>query len=209
MRAFTLIEALLALALTALLAGSIFGFVSSLAENRKQLVAAAHREDGAGVLCEQLEAGLLCAVAGDKSLGGGVKGDATSIHLVSRGVRVPLPGESPAGDLMVSEYALSGGAVAAKRWELGQTAPQAEPVVEHVKQLRLRYHNGSSWVDSFDSLASNTLPAAVEVSIWFGDPPPAPADGEPGRELTDPGPPDRSRIIALPDGPGGELKGAP
>jgi prepilin-type N-terminal cleavage/methylation domain-containing protein len=206
-RAFTLIETLLALALVGLLSGSIFGFVAALSERRKDLDRMAHREEGVSVLCEQLEAGLLCALAGDKAIGAGVKGDAGSIRIISRGVRLPTGKDAakPASDLVASEFSFDAGAgvVRAKRWEIGRSEPEAEVLVGHVKQLKLRYRDGGEWVEAFDSVARNGLPSAIEVSLWFGEP--APADDEhktvpkPASDPASTPPPDRIRVIALAD----------
>jgi hypothetical protein len=34
-------------------------------------------------------------------------------------------------------------------------------------KVRFRYHDGDGWSDSFDSLAHNHLPVAVEVAVWY------------------------------------------
>ncbi len=96
--------------------------------------------------------------------------------------------------------------------------------------VRFRYHDGSGWRDSFDSLAADRLPVAVEVAVWFDPwpgirPPPDPGDSlrpqrltfaaddafderafarESDLELFDEPMPDRIRVIAVLDplGPG-------
>jgi prepilin-type N-terminal cleavage/methylation domain-containing protein len=210
-RAFTLIETLLALALVALLSGSVFGFLFSLAERRRDLDRVVHREEGASVLCEQIEAGLLCALVGDATIGPGVKGDGGSIRIVSRGVRLPSgkAGAKGATDLVASEFRFDAGSgqVRAKRWEVGQSEPDAEVLIEHVRSLKIRYRDGDEWVESFDSVARNRLPGAVEVSLWFGDAAPASKDDEPAKEKVvdaqaTPPPPDRVRLVALADSGG-------
>lgn len=61
-------------------------------------------------------------------------------------------------------------------------------MAEGVSALRLRYFDGRSWRDSFDSKAAGDLPVAVEVALWFrrpGDPPAAPAIEEESGPPTD------------------------
>ncbi len=97
--------------------------------------------------------------------------------------------------------------------------------------VRFRYHDGSGWRDSVDSLAADRLPVAVEVAVWFDPwpgirPPSEPGDSalrpqrltfgaadafderafarESDLELFDEPTPDRIRVIAVldPRGPG-------
>lgn len=94
-----------------------------------------------------------------------------------------------------------------------------------VARLRFRYHDGHRWRSSFNSLTSNALPSAIEVAIWFNprsedaveaadsfqeqpsDASPESPDQAIGRDdFSQPGstvraqdPPDRLRIIGIPD----------
>ena len=36
-----------------------------------------------------------------------------------------------------------------------------------VYKVRFRYHDGTSWLDTFDSRSYGRLPLAVEIAIWF------------------------------------------
>ena len=98
-------------------------------------------------------------------------------------------------------------------------------------RVRFRYHDGTSWTASYDSLRTGRLPAAVEVAVWY-DPWPgddAPAPDAAGREpfddrfgdafderafalesdlapVDDPWP-DRVRVIAIDASPGAEETG--
>lgn len=104
--------------------------------------------------------------------------------------------------------------------------------VGRVAKVRFRYHDGQSWRDAFDSLQAGRLPVAVEVAIWFDPWPSDLADAQ--AEATDDAdlmapiaddaaedapplepdarlrfdesipPPDRVRIIAIPDARAGE-----
>jgi prepilin-type N-terminal cleavage/methylation domain-containing protein len=103
-------------------------------------------------------------------------------------------------------------------------------------KVRFRYHDGAAWRESFDSLDAGRLPAAVEVAVWFDAPyaEQMMSQGVPGRteparsgrltfddtggfderayaELSDLDleaelPPDRIRVIVIPDA-GGEEEG--
>jgi prepilin-type N-terminal cleavage/methylation domain-containing protein len=57
--------------------------------------------------------------------------------------------------------------------------PDEEVICRHVWSFNLRYYDGLQWQDSWDSTVnSNTLPAAVEVTLEI-KPPDAPADAPP------------------------------
>ncbi|HRQ72317.1 MAG TPA: hypothetical protein PLU35_04730, partial [Phycisphaerales bacterium] len=116
--------------------------------------------------------------------GGGGGGDRASVRVVSRGVRPTLNGGSAAGALgdeqgLAVRFDESSGRVRLRRWS-GEDpgAGSDEVVAEGVSALRLRYFDGRSWRDSFDSKSAGDLPVAVEVALWFrrpGDPAPRPA----------------------------------
>lgn len=106
------------------------------------------------------------------------------------------------------------------------SAPSPALAASGIRRVRIRYHDGTGWRDRFDSAAAGALPLAVDVSLWVGeveraDAGPTPADlaGEFGTLPPPPGesfpefeqspapdprdeplpPPDRRRIIAIPD----------
>lgn len=133
-------------------------------------------------------------------------------------------------DLIASEYAFSpeAGELRARRWPISSAnsePPALEPVAGDVRSLRLRYFDGREWRDEFDSASAKDLPAAIEVSVWLGPPLPSddrqpasasrqtppptrgaqPDDRRPSRARDADerlGPPDRVRVIVVPDGPG-------
>jgi hypothetical protein len=116
-------------------------------------------------------------------------------------------GAKGATDLVASEFRFDAGSgqVRAKRWEAGQSEPDADVLIEHVRLLKIRYHDGGEWVESFDSVARNQLPGAVEISIWFGDRATAPKEGESPERAVDAQatpPPDRVRLVSPADSGG-------
>ena len=100
-------------------------------------------------------------------------------------------------------------------------------------RVRFRYHDGLGWRDRFDGAAAG-LPVAIEVSVWFDPWPGADVEAAAGAEdaseaadmaaadpLGDPAgglffgvagdeppPPDRRRLIAIPDARAGEAAAA-
>lgn len=110
----------------------------------------------------------------------------------------------------------------------GEPGPASDVVLRGVQRLRVRFHDGRAWRASFDSARAGGFPRAVEVAVWFGagpdervderedggvtgrdDAPEAPGE-DAGRAFEGEGaaqspsrPPDRARVIVIPDA-GGE-----
>ncbi|MGD9688980.1 MAG: prepilin-type N-terminal cleavage/methylation domain-containing protein [Phycisphaerales bacterium] len=127
-RAFTLMEVMLALALITLLMLGMITLLWGVSDSRERIMREARRAQALGGVIERLESDLLACIAGDSALGAGVKGDATSLTVLSRGVwlsgpdaaRRATPEEIEAGagaqqptDLIGARYELIGGGAAA------------------------------------------------------------------------------------------------
>jgi len=240
---FTLLEVLLALGLLVLLAGGLFGFASNLIERRDALAIATSDRRAAGILIDRLESDVLSVLAGSATIGSGIRGEQTSLTLLSRGVG--FDEDAGLGDLQGTRirFDAKSGTLSLERWSGAGGSGESEVLSDRVRRLRFRYFTGRSWAASFDS-ASSGLPVAIEVAIWFA-PPSAPrptrasapfdqaasaqaasirgdAEGLPAFDADefldgpegvpddegfgsapeeDPGPPDRFRVIVVPDGP--------
>jgi prepilin-type N-terminal cleavage/methylation domain-containing protein len=199
-RGFTLVEVLLALALMLALSAGLFGYVWGLLDKRDRLVEVAQQQAAAAAVFEELENSLATTFAADASGRAGVKGDGASIAVRCRGVasRGGPGGEGDLGDLVGGEVSFTGGAVSARRF--GRRDGEFEVVSEGVERLRLRYYNGSEWLEEFDSAAVGELPVAVEVAVWFG----AAVEGDEDEFGSEPEvlrEPDRVRVMIVPDGP--------
>ena len=206
-RGFTLVEVLLALALVAILVAAMFALISELGERRRVIGDDWRRWRGTDVLFDGLERDLACVIAGDPSLGAGLKGNESSLTLLTRGVWIDAEatsGESQARhrDLTRVSYGPgNAGDWPCRRTEVlrGTTPDRARErsgsLAQGVEEIRFRYLDGPEWHDSFDSLASGRLPLAVEITVWFTRPSaPSSAIGEASPA------PDRTRVIAIPDG---------
>ncbi len=186
-RGFTLLEVLLSIALVAALLGSMFTFLHELLQSRSRALDYTGRQRAAATLIERVESDLAACLVGDAVNGAGVAGNASRISILSRGVAAHLAergiDSGVLGDLQKSEYRFDdrSGVIEIRRLKPG--SPADTPAVEFVSignvfRLRFRYHDGTEWSDSFDSLASNALPAAVEIAVWYE---PWPGEQEPSQ----------------------------
>ena len=177
--AFTLTETLVAIVLLLTLSGAVMSFFWNSLERRDTLLALSGEVRAGTLLLERLEADFLTAIAADGKGGAGIVGDRASVRVVSRGVRPTLNGGTASGSLgdeqgLAVRFDGASGRVSLRRWSGDDPGEGSDEVVaEGVSALRLRYFDGRSWRDSFDSKAAGDLPVAVEVALWFrrpGDP---------------------------------------
>jgi len=180
-RAFTMLEIIVALALILLLMGAVLGFIAQLRTDRAIMDASVTSSAQAGGFIERLEGDLLGIIAGDPVLGPGLKGDASTLTVLSRAVSTS---EAETGAIAsglartVYRFAESSGMISAARTDalgVGTATGESQEVATGVSRVRVRFFVDSStgfplWVDSFDSLQRGVLPRAVEVAIWFGKP---------------------------------------
>ncbi len=181
-RAFTLMEVLLAIGITAMLAGSIFSFLWNLQTQRQDLFEVAADLQSGNSIIESLERDILATIAGGPGVGAGINGSGSRLTLLSRGVSLPGIAQgatkSEFGDLQGAEYQfdIRSGELRARRWYAGEsTRPTGEYTVisDRVQRFRLRYFNGRNWQTTFNSQSSGAgLPVAIEIALWFGEPQP-------------------------------------
>lgn len=194
--AFTVMEVMLALALGAMLAGAVMGFVWRMSSQQRAIALAASDSQGADALLDRLEADLLGAIAGDARRGAGVQGSATRLQVLTRGVDL---GDGGASDLQRAVYEFIGPMMWLSRGPAEAGAGERHALSARALRARFRYFDGRAWVLSFDSKSAGRLPAAIEVALWFepiGDPD-APAAPLPERWPE----PDRVRVMVIPDAP--------
>jgi prepilin-type N-terminal cleavage/methylation domain-containing protein len=227
-RGFSLLEVLVAVGLLALLSALVYSFMWELFDRRTRALAVSERTQVATILFDRLEHDLMTvlASAGDQA---GLIGDEGGLTIFTRGVLI-APGASPRSDLQRTAIRFDGarGVLEIRRdGNPGEGETRGgggdEGIAGVVRAVRFRYHDGSAWTGSFES--GRGLPAAVEVSIWFGRSEPGPDErptdrdefpvgGEDPLFVPDPGfepgpedraappppPADRVRVIAIPDG---------
>jgi len=188
-RGFTLLEVLLAIAISGALLAAMFAFLWDMLATRDRVLAAAEHRRAAAVLIERVERDLVTCIAGDDVLGAGVAGDDRSLTILARDVPVRLASRGRhdgriLADLERTEYRFTpgSGSLEVRR---GLALPGERPdraafeqLGEGIHLVRFRYYDGRTWQDEFDSRANGGLPVAVEVAVWF--------DAWPGAEIIEP-----------------------
>lgn len=180
LRAFTLMETLVALALLLVLVGSVFAFGMNLTSSRDRLNRHMRRSQAVRVFLDRVEQDLHTSLVGDAKHGSGIVGTSTSLQVLARGVAGMGSGQGIAvalGDLQRSEYRwnVGSGILEGSRGAVSESAPWAV-VTDDLGFVQWRYHDGEQWVNQFDSAARRRLPVAVEVAIWFTRLPLEPTD---------------------------------
>ena len=216
-RAFTLLEALVAIGMMVLLVGALSLFLDDLTMTRAAAARTAARTRSADALFGAVETALMTAVVDGGRQGAGVQGNATRMRVLSSRTdagsgTVHQLARAAFSPLSATAVTWGGGSVTVERGNVSSTLPA------QVRALRIRYLGDAGWEESFDSMQAGMLPLAVEVSLWFGQPV---AQGEgsaageggdagqgadagadmPDADVTeeDLGPPDRVRVFAVPD----------
>jgi type II secretory pathway component PulJ len=175
-RAFTLLEVLIAIALILALGAALFGFLHDMLATRSRTLDHALQQRAAATLIERLEADVVATLVGDTASGPGVQGDATNLRLLTRGVMPQLASRglddpAPLGDLQSVEFRFDPSArrLEARRSSAsaGEAPPEFATLGGAIAHVRFRYLGNRRWQQSFDSLALGHLPAAIEVAVWF------------------------------------------
>lgn len=227
---FTLIEVLIAIALALMLGAVMFAFLHDMLATRARLMASASSQRAATTLIDRIEADLATCVAGDSVNGPGVQGDHGSLRVLTRGVMPQLAARGTddphaLADLLLVEYHHNANtrSVEARKISAGRFGDQSgalprQTIVGEIALVRFRYLVERQWQSAFNSLQAAHLPDAIEVCIWFNRPDAQTdlledgtrmaTDDDAGDGRTTEGsrlpPPDRRRVIVIPDASGND-----
>ena len=185
--AFTLLEMLVATAMVATLAGSLYASLHIAFKARSSALSATEAVRRNALAMEIIRADLQSAMVPGGVLATEFLGQSASAiagglgdSLVFYSTASDGPAGPGAGDISQIEYACQTGSASGpmelvRRVTtnlLAPTTPQprAETLVRNVRSFRLRYYDGQAWQEAWDSAAQNdALPRAVEVTIEVED----------------------------------------
>ncbi len=161
--AFTLVEVLISLGVLAMLTSALGAFMIDLRNQTALLRDLSMDRRGAETLFQFLDEHLAAPIGITAEHEPGIVGESDSLVVffrqifpgeegmgVVRGVRVEFDEE--AGELWIADPGESG---------------TRELLSDRVELMRIRYHDGEGWVERFAPSAERSLPAAVEVGLWF------------------------------------------
>jgi type II secretion system protein J len=209
---FTLLEMLVATAMVAVLAASLYASLRIAFKARTSAVSATQTVRRTSLAMDLLQADLQSAVAPKGILAGPFVGQENTQSLIGAGAPIlsfyatftPPESDDPRGDVCKIEYVCqldtqAKGFLLQRQVTRNLLAPQTpEPEIETVCRglalMEVRYFDGTAWQDAWDSTTlNNVLPLAVEVSLrWEATDAGALADGAEA--------PVASRVILLPCG---------
>lgn len=199
MRAFTLLEAIVGVAIVAALLGALGIFIRNLGDARTRLATSVERIECADAVFALVDRALATAVVADPALGAGVGGNERSLRVVRATVGLG-EGDAPLlAERERCEVRFDGGT---GRIELAR-GDRRDAVEVPVRAMRVRYLVEGGWRDAFDSADAGVFPAGIEVSIWFDRG--AEVDvGSAAGDVAAPAPlgsPDRRRFFRVPGAP--------
>ena len=171
-RGVTLLETLLALALTALILGTLSRSLAGAARSRSAAGAESDRISAARTVLLRLAAEVEAAVPGTGiAVDPGLGPDSAPSLRVTAVVRSD-PGAAPASDRRSISYEVDRAAEVLVRRERSAPAPdddqQPEPfvVLTGVRRLAVRCFDGTEWRTRWDA---DVLPRAVELTVGVDD----------------------------------------
>ncbi len=181
-RGFTLLETLVALALTALVLGALGGAVLRAASARTRATDAADRAAAARTVLLRLAAEIEAAQPPAPEDPAGrerfvVEPEASARPWSGLRLATAIPGPplttTPTGDVRVVGYRVEPdpqrpgtGALVRRDAPPGAPEPPGHPVLEGVHRFRLRCFDGSTWSATWPA---SRLPRAVEVALGVDD----------------------------------------
>ena len=186
--AFTLLELLVALAMTAVLAGSLYATLHVAFRAQRTAQAAVDEVRKVELAVELIRADLESAVVPRGILAGAFTGedsvdqrglptDVLTLHAAVSGAHAA----EGRGDIRMVEFACGSGGdrrgmnlLRRVTWNLLSTRTleaEEEVLCRDVRSFDVKYFDGVDWLDYWDSgLQDNTLPLAVQVSLELIDP---------------------------------------
>lgn len=195
-RGFSLLEAIVGVAIAAAFLSAIAVFLVNLGDTRTRLARMSREIESAEVVFSSLSRACATAVVDGGGVGTGISGNETSLRIVRSAVSLGNDGGAPFGDLAPVSVSFDSGSGRMTLSRGGGASMLAAPV----RAMRIRYLDERGWQDAFDSRDSGGFPVGIEVSIWFarGD---AAEEGDEGAPDPAAAPPDRTRFFRVTGGP--------
>lgn len=174
-RGLSLLEVLVAIGLLMALGVALASFVGDLRRSRERIATAIERQRAADALLEEIERAIATTLVEDALLGTGLRGRADRLEVVSRTVAAWRLGDPSLRHLALEDrerLAIMPDGAERTRIERRGAAGGDGGRGELPIAIRFRYLDEGQWVESFDSVERGSLPRAVEITLWWSQPPP-------------------------------------
>jgi len=162
-RGFSLLEALVGVAIATAFLGAIAVFTTNLGDARARLARGSREIECAEAVFTALERACATAVLDAGPAGDGIDGDGSGLRIIRCGVGLGDDGGARYGDFVPIAIRFDS---AARRITVARGS-QSDVLTAPVRALRLRYLTAEGWEDSFRSADFAGFPVAIEASIWF------------------------------------------
>ena len=162
-RGFSLLEAIVGIAIATALLGALALFTVNLGDARERLSRLSREIECVDALFSALERGCATAVVDSAEFGAGIDGNESTLRIVRAAVGLGNDGRAALSDLTVTTIAFDQGAgrVAITR------GLERDELPAPVRAMRIRYLAEDGWQDAFASDEAGAFPVGIEVSVWF------------------------------------------
>lgn len=184
-RGFSLLEALVGVAIATAFLGAIAIFTTNLGDSRARLARSSREIEAAEAVFTAVESACACAVVSGGAQGAGIVGNETSVRIVRSAIGLGDDGQQIFSELGATAISFDSGSRRISVRRSGSLDMVAAPV----REMRVRYLAVDGWQDAFDTSEGVGFPVGIEVSIWYD----RGGDGEVGGDP----PPDRTRFFRV------------
>jgi hypothetical protein len=184
-RGFSLLEALVGVAIATAFLGAIAIFTTNLGDSRARLARSSREIEAAEAVFTALESACACAVVSGGAQGAGIVGNETSVRIVRSAVGLGDDGQQIFSELGATIVSFDPGSRRISVRRSGSLDMVAAPV----REMRVRYLAVDGWQDAFDTSEGVGFPVGIEVSIWYDRGGDGEVEGDP--------PPDRTRFFRV------------
>lgn len=167
-RGFTLLEVLVVVGITGVLVGSLGIFVRQIAQARVDIRAQAEREAAVTTIFDALDDAIATCIARSSDGGSGLAGDQLSVKIAFDSTTIQRAlGSAPQRVLLPEDILEVSFRPGSGQLEITRDGDGPIDLAPEFFAMRLRYFDGTSWREEWESIADGGLPHAVECSIWF------------------------------------------
>ena len=162
-RGFSLLEALVGVAIATAFLGAIAIFTTNLGDSRARLSRSSREIECADAVFAAIERACATAVVEGGAQGAGIVGNETSLRIVRSGVGLGADGQPIFSELAATAVSFDFGT---KRISLRRDG-NLDMLGAPVREMRVRYLAKDGWQDAFDTSEGVGFPVGIEVSLWF------------------------------------------